>query len=771
MPRFEVGRGPSATRGARYAVGLLLAIAMLAAGAGYAIRTLYAAISHEHPLIRVEGNDRFTVTDPGAIRPPPSAYDVYRRADAAWRARNAPPVPWWSLIEGPYVWHKPPRQVVTDSAYLLTRVGRLRDAAAVLDDWLASHPDDAELLLEVARLRNSLGDTNAAITRYRQFLTLQSTEEARGELAGVLLNSSRYDSAATEFRSLLLLRPENRRYRLGLARALLWGERPRDAEAVLRPLFASAPDDTVVALLHAARTAYDPTSDEASRWLLEEPAYLPYRVALARALAGEGRAREAAAQFDLVLAADSSLPILREAAGIHGTIGDSVGAARLYARALALAPGDDSLRLDYAKALAWAGDDDRAIEQYGVLIDHRPTAKLLLVRGQLYVWRGDYDHGTADLRRSIALAPSYDALVLLGDVARWEGRFDESRALYQRALAIAPNDPRVMVALADLRRLETLYVASIGGAEEGWTTTGTYVEDNTGFLFLAGGVSAGVSIDSRTVVGIGLEQRRIAQRSFRSRTRYVDGFAADARARRQLGSHLAVSVNGGLARHALVHDIPYGGLALDWSSGRLSASFSVGSGPVYGSLMSFATLAPSIAAPNASGGPIVGRTATANVSVPLGAGSLTLTGERLELSDGNARSSVSAAVRVPLAGNVAAIYDGTVLGYARQSDLYWDPHRYTSQAVGLEVTGQPTRGLSVAVRALPGIAQSEEPITTAPGGAPTFISSKQVFQLSTSGELQYHTSRWDATAAAGYGRGREGNYQSLSGSFHVRVRW
>jgi hypothetical protein len=150
---------------------------------------------------------------------------------------------------------------------------------------------------------------------------------------------------------------------------------------------------------------------------------------------------------------------------------------------------------------------------------------------------------------------------------------------------------------------------------------------------------------------------------------------------------------------------------------------------------------------------------------------LTLTGERLELSDGNARSSVSAAVRVPLAGNVAAIYDGTVLGYARQSDLYWDPHRYTSQAVGLEVTGQPARGLSVAVRALPGIAQSEEPITTAPGGAPTFISSKQVFQLSTSGELQYHTSRWDATAAAGYGRGREGNYQSLSGSFHVRVRW
>jgi hypothetical protein len=187
--------------------------------------------------------------------------------------------------------------------------------------------------------------------------------------------------------------------------------------------------------------------------------------------------------------------------------------------------------------------------------------------------------------------------------------------------------------------------------------------------------------------------------------------------------------------------------------------------------MSLATLAPSVAAAGANVGPIVGRTATASVSVPLGSGSLTLSGERLELSDGNARNLVSAAVRVPLAPNIAAIYDGAVLGYARQSDLYWDPRRYTSQAVGIEISGQPAAGLSVALRALPGIAQSEEPIGTGAGGAPAFISSKQVFQLSTGGELQYHTRRWDASADAGYGRGREGNYQSLNGSFRVRVKW
>lgn len=769
-PRSSESRGTR--RGMRYVAGLALTILVLASGAVYAMRTLYAAITHEHPLIRVEGSDEFAVTNASAVRPRASAYDAYAREDALWRARNAPPVPWWSLQEGPYVWHKPPRQAATDSAYLLTRVGKLREAAAVLDGWLATHPDDAELVLDVARLRNTVGETGAAIARYRQLLALGPSEIGRAELAAVLLDARRYDEAATEYRTLLALRPENREYRLGVARALLWGEHGREAEAWIRSMAAAARSDTtVIALLRAARASYDPSVAEANRWVIEEPAYAPYRLAFARALASEGRTREAAAQFDRLLAVDSTLLVVREAAAAHGTIGDSLGAARLLGRAMALAPGDDSLRLDYAKALAWAGDNDRAIEQYGVLIARHPTAKLLLVRGQMHVWRGDNARGVADLRQSVALAPSYDAYVLLGDVARWEGRFAESRAMYRHALDLVPNDPRVLVALADLRRMETLYIASIGGAEEGWSTTGTYAEDNTGFLFLAAGMNAGVAIDSSTVVGVGIEQRRVAQRSARARTRYVDGFAADVRGRRQIGSHFAISVNGGIARHALVHDIPFGGVAVDWASGRLSASLSLGRGPVYGSLMSLATLAPSVASPNGNTGPIVGRTATASISVPIGSASLTVSGERLELSDGNARSLVSAAVRVPLAPNVAAIYDGAVLGYARQSDLYWDPHRYSSQAVGIEISGQPARGLSVAVRALPGIAQSQEPIGPAAGGAAPLVTSRQVFQLSTGGELQYHASRWDATAGAGYGRGREGNYQSLNGSFRVRVKW
>ena len=764
---------PRRHRGARYAAMLIAAIAVLAGGAAYAIHTLYAAMTSERPLGRVEGDDRFAVTEPAAVRPNRSAYDAFVREDAIWRKRNAPRIDWWSLEEGPYVWHKPARQVVTDSAYALTQSGSTAQAVALIDGWLATHPSDTELLLESARLHNSLGETVQALARYRQLLALERRVDARVELAAVLLDARRYTDAADEYRRLIAQDPARREYRLGLARALTWGDRPREAEPLLRGLRAAAPEDTiVVALLHSARSGYDPSSSEAGNWVVEDPAYAPYRLAYARALENDGHSREAAEQFDLLVAVDATLPLLREAAAAHGTARDSLGAAALLGRALDLAPGDDSLRLDYARALAWAGDSQRAIDQYGTLVAHHPTAELFLARGQLLVWRGDNRRGADDLRRSVALAPSYEGYALLGDVARWEGSFDEARTMYLHALTLVPNDPRVTVALAELRRRQTLYVASIGRADEGWGADAAYTEDNTGFLFLAAGMNSGIAVDDRTIVGVGFEQRRVAQRSRIVGQNHIDGFAADLRAQRRFGSHITLSGAVGLARHSHVRDIGFGGVAMDWERGRVSGTLSLGTGPVYGSLMSLATLAPSGALPNGTASAIVGRTSSASVSVPVGSASLTVSGERLELSDGNARNLVSAAVRLPLASNVAAIYDGSVMGFARPSELYWDPHRYTSQAVGVEVTGQPARGLRVAVRALPGIAQSQEPIAN-PGGSGTaaLLSSRRVFEFSTGGELRYQAGRWDASAAAGYGRGREGNYQSLNGSIRLHVKW
>src|SRR5689334_9817313 len=64
----------------------------------------------------------------------------------------------------------------------------------------------------------------------------------RAELATVLLQSGRYDEAAREFRALLARDPNNFEYRLGLAHALAWGDRPRDAERELVQLIAKRPN-------------------------------------------------------------------------------------------------------------------------------------------------------------------------------------------------------------------------------------------------------------------------------------------------------------------------------------------------------------------------------------------------------------------------------------------------------------------------------------------------------------------------------------------------
>src|SRR5689334_22609912 len=210
------GRGSRPGRqrqGTRYAIALGMTVALLALGAGYAFRTLYAAMTNGHLRIRIEGADNFAVQNASAVRPRPGAYSAFAQEDAIWRTRNAPPVPWWSLEEGPYVWHEPPRQIATDSAYALTSARRLAEAAAVLEGWVETHPSDTALVLEAARLRNSLGETDAAVRWYRHYLDFSGDPRVRGELATALLDGGRYDEASREFREVLGRDPGNAAYR------------------------------------------------------------------------------------------------------------------------------------------------------------------------------------------------------------------------------------------------------------------------------------------------------------------------------------------------------------------------------------------------------------------------------------------------------------------------------------------------------------------------------------------------------------------------------
>ena len=757
----------------RYGALFLTLVLLLGFGASYTVAGLIGEARAERPLlVPLDGADTFAVRDPHLIRPAPGAISRYAEEDAAWRARHARPVLWQTM--GDPVWHPSPRQLATDAAYRLVSAGRVAEAVPVLERWLVDHPRDYEIGFELARLLNSLGRTDEAIARYRLTLRSHPLASAHAELAGLLLSSEHYAEAAEEFGHLLARDRDNVSYRFGRARAFAWGNRSREAERELLWLATRLPGDTLVTqLLRSVRANIDPSPAEARRWVAGAPDWTPYRLALARALATAGQSGEAAAQFDTVIASGATVALLREAAGAHGTAGDSLGAARLFGRAVAMLPDDDSLLVDYARALAWSGDRDAAIREYGVLLARERTASRHLARGELYSLVGDLTSAEADLAASASLQPSYDALVQLGDVRRWRGEYRAARDAYQRALALRPGDPRTLAAMTALARDERLYYASVPDADTGWVARGSYAEDNAGFLFLAAGVARGFSLGERTTLSVGAEQRRVSQRAIGAPERYVYGWAAEGSLTRRLTTTVSATARAGVARHAMTAATPTGGISATWARSRAAVTAGVSQEMVYRSLMSLAAVAPTaqdmVSVRDTR--PLTGRVASVSATIPAGLALVAMTAQRTALSDGNVRHEVNATVRVPITDHVAALYSGGEMGYSKRSALYWDPRRYRSHAVGVEVNMRGPIGTQVAVRALPGVGRADELVPGATPGTFVRLPSRNVMQIETGGEISWQRDNLSLSAELGYGRGREGGYQSLQGALRVRIGW
>ncbi|HEX6941675.1 MAG TPA: tetratricopeptide repeat protein [Gemmatimonadaceae bacterium] len=86
----------------------------------------------------------------------------------------APPAP----VEAPPApWQATPRQLVRDSAYIMTNAGRLQAAIAVLDGWVREHPTDTDVALDLARLRARAGDWPGAIAQYSALIEQKRTAQ------------------------------------------------------------------------------------------------------------------------------------------------------------------------------------------------------------------------------------------------------------------------------------------------------------------------------------------------------------------------------------------------------------------------------------------------------------------------------------------------------------------------------------------------------------------------------------------------------------------
>lgn len=590
----------------------------------------------------------------------------------------------------------------------------------------------------------------------------------RREYAQVLLNAERWDEAATEFRWLLSRSPDDVDSRLGLARALAWGNRGREAEAELLRLptelrFRS----DVIALLRVARAAFEPSSDEARRWVAEDPGHLPYLLAQARALVRENRAREALPLYERVIGRDPSNALLVEAAGVHSGADDPGGAARLLLRVLLRTPADTALRREYARVLSWGKQHRLALVEYERLLAARPRdAALLLERARVFIALNELDRAMTDVDASLAAAESAEGYALRGDVLRWRGEWDLARAAYRRALELKRGDATLVAALAQVDREERASLAPVWD-DLGTTGTLTYVEDNAGYLYLAAGGRHAVPYGDM-LASIGVEQRRIAHRPFGEDERYVYGWVADVGLSALLGQ---VYVGGrvGAARHALVRTMVVGEGRVAAPLGRAFLGAGVHTGPAYESLRTSTALVRALGAGALATPALSVRGGNVSVSIPLGEVEVSAGAEHARFSDGNARTGFTLDARWALGPQLYAVYTGGLVGFDQRSELYWDPEQYASHLLGLEYRVGDRGPFTLAARVLPGVARSRE--SPAVADSALRFPARLVPQLAAGGEVAWRAASWLIALSGAYGRGREGGYQSLSGGARVRVDW
>jgi tetratricopeptide (TPR) repeat protein len=592
----------------------------------------------------------------------------------------------------------------------------------------------------------------------------------RAEYASVLLRSKRYREAAAEYRKLVASDRNNVQYRLGLARALAWGEQHREAESELRWLASRRPRDRDIAeMLRSVRASFAPTVREAEAWVRESPSHAPYRLALARALVREGKASAALPHYDMLVHSSGNVSLLREAAAAHSRARDRHGAVSLLRRATQLAPADRAVQRDYARALAAAGDRREAVAQYDVLISTAPAPELLLERGRLHASLRKDAEAERDVGAALALEPSAAAYVAQGDLYRWRGEFTRARDSYGRARELAPFDRAIANRLADLSREERPALASpLGVADQrGWQLASEFLGDNAGFRYGSLRARAGFAFAGGAVLSVGAEQRRVGiVRSASSA--YINGFGGDV-GLTLVSQHGRLSGRMGAMQHAGVSDVPFGSITIAGWWRAWSAALDLSGGPAYPSLSTFEALSPPPVDAAQLPKPLRANQAALTMTGALGPIDLALVAEGTRLSDGNDRTTIQTRVRYPLSRRASAVYGVSDIKFRERSELYWDPYRYTAHGLGLEYATPRGRGVVFRARALAGFARSLELDSARTDPATGLIAPTYDMHMSSEGELGYRGRRWEAVIGAAYGRGRSDGYQRFAGTAVVRI--
>jgi len=606
----------------------------------------------------------------------------------------------------------------------------------------------------------------------------------RAELAAVLLQSKKYDDAAREYRALLARDQTNVGYRLGLARALAWGDRPREAEIELLALRTKRVyGPTVDTLLREVREALEPRAAEAAKWVAERRDYAPYRLAYARALAREHYNWAASTQYDTLLAGggqgkipDAATLRLEQSRALID-VGDFTGGAARMREVLRAAPNDTALRHELANVLLSAHRDAEARAQYDTLILRTPTAELFVERARLRLANGDSSGAEYDLLASLKQRPGASSYVMLGDLYRERGDYVSAQGKYRDAIGMPGRGVDRMglrstiAQLARELRPVAAFVPAVGD-DPGLRMTTEGVSDNLGVHYVSSTVGGAVALGDATRVGLSVVHQYLAEHSA-VRSIDLNTYGGDASLSSQIdyGSFLGrFAISGGQVRPPASRAITVGDAVVAGWLNAWELALETSMGPAYPSLLTTTALRPADGVDDV----LTERAMSGTLGGPVGPLDVAVTAQRSRLSDANRRVTLQGYARYPLAPAVFVVYTASRITFDERSLRYWDPLDYVAHSAGVEVASRPLRGLSWAVRALPGVAWSRElPQPKILNGRlqprPTEVVNRTAVQVSSSAELSWRGPGWEGMSAVSYGLGRVGEYQRLSVTLGARI--
>jgi len=364
----------------------------------------------------------------------------------------------------------------------------------------------------------------------------------------------------------------------------------------------------------------------------------------------------------------------------------------------------------------------------------------LIARARLYAVSGDNAAAERDLSEAIAKRPTPEAWVMLGDLYRWEGDRSRAWSAYSEASALRPGDAAAEGGFAELAAAERRQKAAVLSGELGWNTFASYLGDNAGFDLSIAGLGGGMGIGPASALLLGADARRLG--SDQGEAAYL-GVVQYFRSYR-------FSAEGGAVTYRERGDFGYGSVSAAGALGGLWTSVEVRTGPTFQWLMSPRTLTY--------------RGASASLTIPAGLAAFSFGVDRMWLSDGNDRTQLQLGARYALWRGVSAIYSGGMIGFDHASASYWDPRRFTSHSMGLELSTQRDSGFSVSARVLPGIGVMSD------GFDATIPGARTAAQLSTGLALAYRRRWWSLTLDGDYAHGvRDSGYQSARASARLRI--